>query len=132
MAKNLDKIHEYLETNKDRPFKWGEFDCCLFACDIIVLCGGEDFAKDVRGKYKTPLGAKRVISKHFGTLESAYSSLEEVGFNFAQRGDFTLFETDEGPLMAMRWNGGYVGISPDKGMGMIKIQYDPVKTWRVG
>jgi hypothetical protein len=131
MAKNLVKIHKYLEKNALRSFEWGVFDCCTFACDIIVICGGEDFAKDVRGKYKTAIGANRIIKKHFGTLEQAFSSLEEIPLSFAQRGDFTLFETDDGPLMAMRWNEGYIGISPEGGLGMIELQYDSIKTWRV-
>ena len=132
MAKNLAKIHEYLEENKDREFEWGVFDCCLFACDIIVLCGGDDFAKDVRGKYKTAKGSQRIIKKHFGTLEEAYSPLPEIPFAFAQRGDFTLFDTERGPLMAMKWNDGYYGISADSGMGFIKDTGTPVKTWRLG
>jgi hypothetical protein len=99
----------------------------------MVLCGHDDFAKNVRGKYKTAIGAQRIIKKHFGTLADAFSSLEEINQNFAQRGDFTLFETDEGPLMAMKWTTGYIGISPISGMGLIEYKaYDALNTWRVG
>ena len=133
MAKNLAKIHEYLECkSRRRPFKWGVFDCCLFACDIIVICGGSDFAAEVRGRYTTAIGSQRIIKKYFGTLEDAFSSLESVPFNFAQRGDFTLFDTPEGPLMAMKWNEGYMGISATQGLGLIVVKGTPVRTWRVG
>lgn len=53
----------FLLNNRKTPFEWGKNDCCLFAADAIVAMGGKDVAKEVRGKYKTALGAKRVMNK---------------------------------------------------------------------
>lgn len=131
MQKNLLKITNYLRDNKERKFAWGEFDCCLFACDIIMLCGGDDFAKEVRGSYSTEMGSKRVLKKHFGTIEDAFGSLPEIGFNFCQRGDLTLFDTDKGEVMAMKWVDGYIAVS-DQGMGTMLHTDKPIKSWRVG
>lgn len=131
MAKNLADISKYLHENKDKSFEWGKFDCCLFACDIIVICGGEDFAKEVRGTYSTEIGARRVIKKHFVSIEDAFSSLKEISFNFAQRGDLTLFDTSNGQVMAVKWNNGYLCLSPKTGIGTMIETSKPIKTWRV-
>lgn len=132
MVRNLPKINSYLKENSDRDFSWGEFDCCLFACDIVVLAGGEDFAKDVRGKYSSEQGAKRVLKSEFGSIENAFSSLPEVLPAFAQRGDLVLFDTENGKVMALAWACGYIAISPDNGLGFMKDTSKPIKAWRVG
>lgn len=132
MARNLQKINQYLMDNKDREFVWGKFDCCLMAADIVEIAGHEDPAKDVRGTYKTPSGAKRVLLKHFeGRIESAFNHLPVIDFNFAQRGDLTLFDTTNGKVMAVKWSGGYYCISPNGGLGIMIEVDSPVKSWRV-
>ena len=115
----------------NRPFEWGEFDCCLFACDIIVLAGGNDFAKNVRGSYTTEIGAKRVLKKHFGTMLEAFDSLPVVEFNFVQRGDLTLFDTDNGEVMGIHWGDGFFAVGKT-GLGVMKQTDKPIKSWRVG
>lgn len=131
MALNLQKINKYLDENKDRVFKWGEFDCCTFACDIVMLAGGEDFAKDVRGTYDTEVGAKRVLSKHFGSVEDAFSPLTEIPFNFAQRGDLALFDTDQGKVMSLVWANGYLAIGHKGKLGVMLDIDKPLKAWRI-
>lgn len=130
MQNRLSKITEYLRENKNRPFKWGDFDCCLFACDIVTLQGGDDFAKDVRGHYKTEIGAKRTLTKCFGSIEDAFSSLTEVEVNFVQRGDLVLFETELGKTMTMRWADGFWAVG-ESGLGLIADTTKPIKAWRV-
>lgn len=51
----------FLKENKDRPFRWGSWDCCLFACNAIREITGVDVAAKYRGKYQTMLGAMRLI-----------------------------------------------------------------------
>ncbi|WP_290654490.1 hypothetical protein [Idiomarina sp.] len=55
------QLAEFLLSKRSEPFQWGENDCCLFAADAIIAMGGEDVAEDVRGRYKTALGARRIM-----------------------------------------------------------------------
>ena len=55
------RLADFLLTKRSEPFQWGENDCCLFAADAIIAMGGEDVAKDVRGRYKTAIGARRIM-----------------------------------------------------------------------
>ncbi len=132
MARNLPKINQYLRSNKDREFKWGDFDCCLMAADIAILAGHEDPAKDVRGKYTTPSGAKKVLLKHFnGEIENAFNHLPVIEPSFAQRGDLVLFETSNGKVMAVKWINGHYCIAPEGGLGIMVEVNNPIKSWRV-
>ena len=131
MVRNLQEINQYIIDNKERPFEWGVFDCCTMACDIIVLQGGDDFAKDVRGTYSTEIAAKRVLKKHFGSLEEAFSPLAEIDFNFVQRGDLVLFESEGEKVMTFRFGEGYYCIPHEGGMGVLVDTDKPLKAWRV-
>lgn len=132
MARNLQKINEYLRNNKDREFKWGEFDCCLMAADIVVLSGHKDPAIDVRGAYKTPSGARKVLVKHFdGEIENAFNHLPVIDPVFSQRGDLVLFDTSSGKVMAVKWVNGYYCIAPEGGLGVMVEVDKPIKAWRV-
>lgn len=132
LQNKLNIIGGYLSENKNRPFKWGEFDCCTMACDIVTLLGGEDFAKDVRGKYDNAVGAKRVLLNEFGSIEEAFSPLEEVDINFIQRGDLVLMEVLGEKLMAIRYGEGYYCLEIEEGMGLMEDIGIPIKAWRVG
>ena len=132
MVRNLQKINQYIIDNKGRPFEWSEFDCCTMACDIVVIQGGDDFAKDVRGTYSNEIGAKRALKTHFGTVEEAFSSLTEIDFNFVQRGDLVLFDVDGEKAMTFRFGEGYYCISRQfGGLGVLADSSKPLKAWRV-
>lgn len=55
------QVAQFLLSKRNQPFQWGENDCCLFAADAIIAMGGEDVAEDVRGRYKTAIGARRIM-----------------------------------------------------------------------
>lgn len=61
-----DRLKKFLEENKDRPFRWGSFDCCLFACNSVRAITGIDLATPFRGQYHNMLGAMRLTR---GSLE---------------------------------------------------------------
>ncbi|KTG23646.1 hypothetical protein AWR38_06350 [Idiomarina sp. WRN-38] len=57
------QLANFLLEKQKQPFEWGSNDCCLFAADAILAMGGRDVAKDVRGRYKTAIGAHRIMKK---------------------------------------------------------------------
>lgn len=63
----------------DRPWKWGEADCCTAACDVFLRLYGIDPMARLRGKYATRREANRLIEA-FGGFEPMASFLaEEAG-----------------------------------------------------
>lgn len=54
------------------PFQWGRHDCCLFACDVVHALTGVDPGAEIRGRYESELGARRLLkSLYGGSLECA-------------------------------------------------------------
>lgn len=54
----IDKINHYLKT----PFRLGKNDCLIMAVDFL----DDPIKDDIKGRYKTLLGAYRVLSKLTG------------------------------------------------------------------
>ena len=69
----------------DKPFVWGEWDCCLFAAHVVHAMTGEDFAKNFQ--YTTKIGAVKLMSEHGGVGGIASKFLLEIPVTFVGRGD---------------------------------------------
>lgn len=50
----------------DRPWKWGEADCCTAACDVFLRLTGIDAMAPLRGQYDTFRGAAALIQARGG------------------------------------------------------------------
>lgn len=87
-------LAHYIEERRDRPFVWGEHDCCLFCADAAVLVCGTDPAEPYRGKYHDEPGAWQALEDYGdGTIAGAWSRcFPEIRVNLMQRGDVCLFE----------------------------------------
>lgn len=72
-------LHQYLASVRDKPFRWGYHDCCMFAANLYREVYGIDLAHGIRGKYRSPDGAKRVISEHGGLWKLLNSRTKEAG-----------------------------------------------------
>lgn len=70
-----------------RHFRYGTFDCCLFAADVVLAITGTDYAADLRG-YKGRRGAREVMRAN-GGLVCLLSRLlgESLPAAHARRGD---------------------------------------------
>jgi len=123
------RLHETIKAASERPFSWGENDCCMFVADCCVATCGTDPAADYRGRYSTEVGAKRVLSKGHGGLDSALDScFQRIEPAFAQRGDVCLHETPDGKAVAVRWASAWWGVT---NAGVSRIQAEPVIVWRI-
>ena len=131
MVRNSSKINNYINENRNRKFEWGVFDCCTMVCDIAVLQGGDDIAKDVRGTYTTAIGAKRVLKKHFGSMEEAFDKFDSIDVRFIQPGDLVMLDGDEEPLMGFFYGEGYYIVGVEEGLGLMADDFKPLKAWRV-
>lgn len=72
------ELANFLLKTRKTPFKWGENDCCLFAANAILAMGGDDVAKDVRGRYATAVGARRIM-KNLGAANVVELLTQRLG-----------------------------------------------------
>ena len=94
-----ERMAKALDNHREVSFAWGSHDCALFAGDVAQSICGVDFAEGLRNRYKTALGAARVLKRFAGGgLEQAAEKIArdhdcpEIAPLTAQRGDIVLAE----------------------------------------
>jgi hypothetical protein len=121
-----------LEAVRDVPFVWGRHDCATWAFDLRRdLTGGEDVAALWRGRYTTPLGARRIMRR------LGWQDLEAMGRDLlgdplatpllAQRGDLVLGGED--PAFGVCAGARAAFVTPD-GLGFLPLSSCSL-AWRV-
>jgi hypothetical protein len=75
-----------------QPFRWGQHDCALWASAWVGKAAGTDHGVLWRGKYKTELGAARLMKKRGYTVVEAIADahLTVIPVPYAKRGDLVL------------------------------------------
>lgn len=85
-----------LEAARDKPFRWGEHDCGLFAADCVLAMTDIDPAALYRGQYDDETGARETLRMlSGGGLRAAWTKALGPAMNnvrFAKRGDVVLVE----------------------------------------
>ncbi|PZO89012.1 MAG: hypothetical protein DI626_00230 [Micavibrio aeruginosavorus] len=94
-----------LSHAENKPFIWGENDCCLFACNCIFATTGIDLARTFRG-YTTASEAAALIAGYGGLYQLVSAvcrkhDIPEILPRQARRGDPVLFEGGEGPTLGI-------------------------------
>ena len=94
------RLNAAIEASADRPFRWGEWDCALFAATIAAAITGVDKVKPFRAvRYSDERGAAKAL-RDLGkgtllkTIDGFYARKD---LPYAQRGDLV-------------WHKGAVGI----------------------
>lgn len=117
-----------IRAAEERPFLWGEHDCCLFAADCAEAMTGENFADGWRGTYDSETGAKKALLRGGGSLEKVLAKyLDEVPVKMAQRGDIAVVE-NAGTRCAGVIYGGSVWVPGEAGLVCLRVK--PMSTWR--
>ncbi|RZI91204.1 MAG: hypothetical protein EOP15_01890 [Pseudomonas sp.] len=123
------RLNDVIKAALERPFSWGEFDCCIFAADCAVAVCGVDPAERYRGKYKTEAGAKRALKKTHGSLDAAWDAcFVRVAPSFIQRGDVAVYEAPGGRSMAVYWANEFWATTE---LGVTRVVCEPIAVWRV-
>jgi hypothetical protein len=96
-----DLLAQFIEQRRNVPFKWGKVDCCLFAADWVLLATNLDPASNLRGKYDSALGARRIIKRNGGLDAMVANALISFGFRqvdllIAGRGDIIVRDSGNG------------------------------------
>lgn len=131
-------LQAFLASRRDMRFAWEKNDCCMFAADWIRALTGRDPAEGFRGRYRTEIGAWRVLrSEGIGSLaELADRFLERLPDDQrARRGDVILMR---GPVNKGRRHDYFticlgpdaVGPSRDRGLQRCPLDLRLI-AWRV-
>ena len=125
-----------IRAKRGEPFAWGRNDCATFACDIAEAVCGVDFAGPLRGRYKSRVGAARVLKSFArGGLEAAAEKiaeehgLAEIAPLMARRGDLVLVDTDLGPALGVCVGESIASAGPD-GVALMPLSAAQ-RAWRV-
>jgi hypothetical protein len=123
------KLHDFIASRQNTPFKWGENDCCFFACDAVLAMTGVDHSVNFRGKYDDEKSALRVVKKAGGIRAIASVALgAEIKPQMAQRGDVVLLEIPKPTLGICT---GSVVVAPgENGINFISLD-QATCAWRV-
>lgn len=95
------RLEHFLLANRFNAFRYGSWDCALFACGAIEAMTGTDPAAWFRGRYTSRMEARELMREKTGTanfykfLESMASEfhMPQIAMKLAQRGDMALVET---------------------------------------
>jgi len=120
---------DYFKANLETPFKWGQFDCCLFAANCCKIVCGKDPAEPYRGTYDSEVGARKAILRNHRTIAKAFGDMfQEVNPKMAQRADVVLIDGDMGETIGVLWNGQVwaVGLT-----GLVVTTPKILRAWRV-
>jgi hypothetical protein len=134
-----ERLGTFLKSQCRKPFQYGTFDCCLFACDAVLSMTGTDLATDFRGHYHTRKEALRLIRDRYGkasVLTLADSRARDAGLPVfpgadAKPGDIVLLRRGKHD-----WSMGigdlYFGIAVPIFKGITRVPLTlAVKTYRV-
>jgi len=129
-----EKLDEVIRKAKTIPFSWGKHDCTLFACDCVKAMTGEDFAKGFRGKYKSALGAIKLIKRLDGVDDIFSLADKKLGESYpattARRGDVIGYLDDGNKVLGIAVAGKSVLLTPD-GKITFKTLSECDRCWRI-
>lgn len=130
------RLWELIERARESEFKFGSFDCCLFACDAIQALTGDDPARTFRG-YSGELEAARVLKREGGVRAIAEVGAQEFGYQeinqlFAERGDICLAEMECCETLGVCIGSRWAFAKMPRGLAYVNLDDQRVlKVWRI-
>lgn len=93
-----ERLARFFALHRNRPFRYGQWDCCLFAADAIREMTGVDIAADLRGRYASRREAYAFLKAYSGRPSiravaeqvAATHGMQQVPITYARRGDMAL------------------------------------------
>jgi len=115
-------IEEYRKA-RAVPFAWnGRDDCLGFAANVAERIVGHDVIGDLRGRYSTPLGAKRVMASEgwadMGDVAAAFFG-RIISLAEARTGDWAHVVNEDGSDTIGVFSGAMIAAKTEAGMGQV-------------
>lgn len=116
-----------IEAARERPFRWGEHDCALFAASVVEAITGVDPAVQWRGRFDSRAKAAHYLAERggLGTVVTAALGAPLPYVTLAQRGDVVMVDTEEGPALGV-CNGAHAACAGPEGLALV-----PMPAWRL-
>lgn len=99
------KLLSFIESVKDKPFKWGSHDCCMFANKCMIAFTGNNFMSEFEGKYHDHESAVNALRKYGeNTLHKTMNRKfgDAVHPAFAQQGNVMfMIDKNNGPSLGI-------------------------------
>jgi hypothetical protein len=116
-----EELDAAIRDAEGRRFRWGQWDCFLFAAYVVRHIGGPDIAAGIRGTYSDEAGAAEAIAAWGQDLEDALTArcaaldMQEIPPALARRGDLVVLRLPGGPTAgicggAIAWCAGPAGV----------------------
>jgi len=127
------KFNAFIEKNKNKPFKWGSWDCCKFSNALIKKITNEDLIPKSL-KWTDEKSAMKAIKTYNKTLlksiEKACKSkgVKEIYKAYMTKGDLVVYK-EESELVGIS-DGMNVLTPTDDGIG-VKNNVNILKVWRI-
>jgi hypothetical protein len=92
------RLSLFLYMHRNRSFRYGDWDCSLFAADAIQVMTGVDIAAYFRGKYHSRSTAYAMLRSYSGSPSvrsvaekiAVSQGMEQVSISYGRRGDMAL------------------------------------------
>lgn len=105
------RMYGQIRAHKDRPFSWGENDCCRFVARVIDAMTDSQIEAALADIYSDEAGALRFIASH-GGLQGAMSAFLGEPSGRATRGDAVMFEGGHGEAAGICIGARIVAVGP--------------------
>ena len=127
-------FNEFVESNMNKPFAWGKWDCCIFANACIKSMTGKDVIPKSL-KWKDEKTAMQSIEDYGKTLVKSVAKackqakLKEINKNFVSTGDLVVFQGDKTQITGVSDGFKIVAVTED-GFGF--ADHDKIiRVWRI-
>ena len=94
------KLNEYIEANKDKAFKYGTWDCCIFTAGAVHAITGINHIKGF--KYKSKKVAEKILEANGGIVTILDEKFKQIPSSLAKRGDLVLYNQAVGICIGAR------------------------------
>lgn len=125
-----ERLSEFYRDRRNRPFEWGENDCCTLAADWVAEITGADPIDDIRG-WDDALSAARTIESLGGMRAAVTDRLgEPIDWMLAQRGDVVLLVVNRRDTLGVCM--GQFALAPGEDGALLVQMAQAECAWRVG
>ena len=127
------KFNAFIKKNKNKPFKWGSWDCCKFSNALIKEITGEDLIPKTL-KWNDENSAMKAIKTYNKTLlksiEKACKAkdVKEIEKAFVSKGDLVVYK-EETELVGI--SDGLSVLTPTDDCIGVKNNVNILKVWRI-
>lgn len=129
-----ERLAEAEREARRKTFRWGEFDCCIYAADLVRAMTDTDPMAAFRGRYDSEETARALLDRAGGLRKAIGSALGEhnrIRREQALRGDVVFLRLETGGYAVGISFGGMASFAAPTGHAWVPIEHCADFAWRV-